>query len=214
MKSKRNLILLSLLAGIWIEFNEIPIFPLGFMLVVLWVRPINFKRYKFFIIAMILGFIGTGFSFKIFEEVTVNPKTGEEYHFSKYLFNLGLGMTNITQFLKRNTMTLYKDNLYQKEQRFLDNYLRGFVQAYNENNSSFSELKKNHGAIEDMYYLGYVKRIVNPINPVDLEFVYKIKFVENSLWRTIHFRITLSKRKVQILNIKIQDEEVEYETAI
>lgn len=211
MKNKIKPILLFLLAGIWIESNELPIIPLGFIVILLWVRPINFKRYRFLILAMILGFIGTGFSFKIFNEVTINPQTGENHYFSKYLFSLGLGTKNITQLLNKDRITLYKDNLYQVEQKRLDEYLRSFVQSYNENNSNPSELRKKYGEIEDMYYIGYLEGMMPNINPAYLRFVYKVKFVQNSSWQSIHFHIGFDKREVKMLKIEVQDERVEYE---
>jgi len=205
-------ILLFILAGVWIEYNELPIFPLGFVLVLLWVRPINFKRYKFLILAMVLGFIGTGFSFKIFEQVSYNHQTGKEHYFSKYLFHIGLGTKNITQILSRNTFLLYKDNRHQKEQKLLDNYLRDFVPSYNESNASFSEMRKEYGKIEDMYYIGYIEKVLFPIVPTDLQFVYKVKFVENPSWRTIHFRIAFPKGKLQVFKMEVQDSNVKYKT--
>jgi len=211
MKHKIKSILLFLLAGIWIEFNEIPIIPLGFIAILLWVRPINFKRYRFLILAMVLGFVGTGFSFKIFKEVTVNPQTGIEHHFSKYLFNIGLGTQNITQFLKRGKITLYKDNLYQKEQKLLDNYLRGFVKSYNQNSSMFSEMKEKYGEIEDMYYIGNLEEKIPNINPAYLRFVYNIKFSKKPSWQTIHFSVGFDNQEVKILKMKVQDEDIEYE---
>jgi len=160
---------------------------------------------------MILGFIGTGLSFKIFKEVTLNPEAGREFHFSKYLFNLGLGTRNITQFFKRDMITLYKDDFYQKEQKLLDVYLRGFIQSYNKNHSVFSEMKESYGEIEDMYYIGYLEGMIPNINPSYLRFVYNIKFTQNSSWQTIYFRIAFSKREVKILKMEVQKEGVEYE---
>ena len=183
------------------------------MLVLLWVRPINFKRYRFLILAMILGFIGTGVSFKIFDQVTFHHKTGEAHYFSKYLFNLGLGTKNITQMLKRDTFTLYKDNHYQTEQKLLDNYLKSFVPHYNEKHSNFSAMQKKYGKIEDMYYVGYIEKVLFPTLPTDLQFVYKIKFVENPSWKTIHFRMAFPKNKVKVLKMEVQDEDIQYEIA-
>lgn len=214
MKQSTKVIFLFILAGVWIEFNETPIIPIGFILILLWIRPISFKRYKFLILAMILGFIGTGLSFKIFQETTFQSETGRAHHFSKYLLNVSIGTNNISQFLKRDRIVLYKDNFYKKEQELLDKYLRSFVESYNnKNNSPFLGMSETR-EIADMYYFGYLKEMKPNMKLSDLVFVYKVKFAENFSWKTIHFRITFVQGELKVLNIELQDEEVEYEIKI
>lgn len=212
-------IILLLLATIWIEYNQVPTFPIGFVvLLFLLGRKITLKQSVPFIIAMILGFVGTGISWQIFNETKIDPLTEKRHYFSKYLLGFNFGIKNIKYLLSQNTITIYQDTLYEREHQLLDAYLKDFVKNYNRKTSKDDYQKKLfrmiglNRKIEDMYYLGHrEKHIPNAINPIYIPFVYKVKFEEEASWKYIYFDITCPKKEVTIVNIEIQNESLQHE---
>ena len=209
-------ILLFILATIWIEYNSVPIFPLGFLLLSFVFRP---KRYLPFIVAMVLGLIGTGISFQLFHSVKINPITKSEHEFSKFLFGFNLGTKNITRFFRRDTIRLYQDEVYNKEQKQLDKFFRKILVDYNEKSQSFLEsnllfkkMRNEYGKIEDMYYFGNMEYFIPDIQKSDIMFVYRIKFVNSSKEQTVHFHtIVQDNGGIIIANIEVKESGTPYD---
>ncbi len=202
---------------VWIEYNYVPIVPVGFLVVLLLVRPRTVKQFAFFAVAMILGLMGTGISLQFFESVKINPNTGAEYRLSKSLWGFDLGTKNLTHFLNRDIIKLYQDDIYTQQQQMLDNHLREFTPLYNAGDRSvlstpFGSIWKEYGEIEDMYHLGNLNYFVPDIYKKDVLFVYKIKFTKQSKEQTIHLRTLFYNGKVEIAEAKVMDADTEYNT--
>jgi len=102
---------------VWIEYNYTPIFPIGFLVVLFWVRPKSIKKALPFVMAMVLGLVGTGVSLQFFHSTKVNPNTKESYELFKFNLGFNLGTKNITRFLNRDVIKLYQDNIYAQQQK-------------------------------------------------------------------------------------------------
>ena len=213
---KLKTILLFILATVWVEYNYIPAIPIGFLLVLLLVKPRRVKLFAPFIVAMILGVVGTGISLQFFNSVKTNPHTGVENHLSKFLWGFNIGTKNITHFLNRNVIKLYQDEIYTQQQQVLDNYLRGITPLYNVGDKSilstpFGLIWKEYGEIEDMYHFGNLNYFVPDIEKKDVLFVYKIKFTKESKEQTIHLRTLFYSGKIEVAEAKVMDADTKYD---
>jgi len=210
MKAK---IILFVVATIWIEYNYIPIIPIGFLVVLFWVRPKSIKKALPFVIAILLGLIGTGVSLQFFHLTKVNPNTQERYELSKFNLGFNLGTKNITRFLNRDVIKLYQDNIYAQQQERLDNYLRGIVPRYNANQTTtpLSSLYEKYGKIEDMYHFGNLNYFVPDIYKKDVLFVYKIKFEKSPKEQTIHLRTLFYDDTIEIAQTEVMPPDTKYD---
>jgi len=213
---KVKTILLFIIATLWIEYNYIPTIPIGFLLVLLWVRPKTLKQFTPLVVAMILGLLGTGISFQFFKSVKTNPNTGKEYHLSKSLWGFNLGTKNLTHFLNRDVIKLYQDDIYTQQQQMLDNHLRKLTSLYNLGDKSilstpFGTIWKEYGEIEDMYHFGNLNYFIPDIYKKDVLFVYKIKFSKQNKEQTIHLRVLFYDGKIEITKAKIMDADTKYD---
>lgn len=223
-----KIIFLFILSTVWVVYNNVPSFPIGFVIALFFIASLNFKKYLVFIFAMILGFVGTGVALQFYKELTVNPLNGQEHHFSKFLLGFNVGTKNLTYLLK-DEVTLYKTNLHHNERKVFENYLREFTYQYNENNVTlltksflyqngstedkvitlFNDIHKN-GKVEDMYYLGNVIKAFPNINPSYFSFVYHVKFIGQESWRLMQFDVVFVKGDIKIMTIDLYDIETTY----
>jgi len=212
---KVKIILLFIIATVWVEYNYIPTIPIGFLLVLLLVRPKTVKQFVPFVVAMVLGVVGTGISLQFFESVKINPNTGAEYHLSKFLWGFNLGTKNLTRFLNRDVIKLYQDNIYSQQKQMLDNHLRRLTPLYNAGEKSilaipFGSIWNEYGEIEDMYHFGNLNYFVPDIHKKDVLFVYKIKFTKQNKEQMIHLRVLFYDGKVEISEAKVMGSDTKY----
>jgi len=212
--SKIKTTLLFIVATIWIEYNYIPILPIGFLVILLLLRPRTLKRFSPFVIAMVLGLIGTGISLQFFKSLTINPHTKAEHHLSKFLWGFNVGTKNLTRFLNRNIIKLYQDDIYTQQQKILERHLQKVIQHYNMGEkgmeTAFKKLWEEYGEVEDMYHFGNLNTFVPDIFKNDVLFVYKIKFAKSSEEQTIHLRTLFDKGRVEIVKVEVKDVDTEY----
>ena len=208
-----------LLSTFWIIYEGMPYVPLGFILVVFWVRVKSLKYYIPFLLLVIIGFLGTGSYLTLFTEQRTMMKTGNTYEVHKFNFGLRFGTTTLENLRNRGKIIIYKDKRVAYQVAKVTNVMEQFVESYNKNSIDFLmksfanlvnideqkiknfmiEMRTTHGDIKIFSHMGEVT--YQEKQPVFAVF-YKIN-TQKDKSRVIRLLFTISADKTSISFIKV-----------
>ena len=221
--------LFIILSSFWILINGTPYIPIGIIIVLLILKKQKFYIYIPFIIASIIGFLGTGIYLNSYTQTKIMFKTGKTIEFSGIKFGFRFGFSTLYHLMQKTNhyIVIYDDNLYLKKLNIAKKYAKDFEKYYNDKNNTFmidsfyyqkgitkemvknlfEKLQNDMGKIKSSKYKGYLYWIYPQHKEhTEISVYYDIDTQKNNnKYRTIMYRLAFDKNSTKLIQFAILD---------
>jgi hypothetical protein len=218
--SKGAYLFFLLLSTVWIIYNNIPYLPLGAILAFVFVRVKNRKYYTPFVLATIMGFIGTGGYFSISTLQRTMIKTGETHNVHRFNMGIRFGFNTLYYLQNKDKIVIYKDSRVANQVAVATKVMEQFVKSYNQDSADFllksfskfpnfdedktkeflRQIRNQHGDINSFEHIGDMA-VYTQKQPIFAVF-YKIKTTKDQS-RAVRLLFIVSQEKQTLTFAKI-----------